>query len=275
MPTKKSTATGATSARAYQLKISLKYIEPPIWRRVQVPASITLGDLHYIIQIVMGWEGEHMHEFTIKKVNYGPPEPDYGMPFIFLGTQEQIAAPAAVLDEVEDEDDEDEDEWEDDWTDDYGTKNEDKVKLNEVVTRVRTKFKYLYDFGDSWQHEIEVEKILPPEPGVHYPICLAGERAGPPEDIGGVWGYANMLEVLADPNHPDREEMLDWPGGIEIFLVDEDAESGEEATEVSGDDNDGEEDEAEEDSEDEDYIFDPEKFDIEALNQRLARMQLS
>lgn len=255
--------------RVYQLKITLKYSEPPIWRRVQVPADITLGDLHYVIQIAMGWEGDHMHEFTIKKVNYGPPETDYGMEFILLGAAEQITAPPqAALDEADDEDEEDEDEWEDE--NDYGSKNENKVKLNQVVTRVRTKFSYLYDFGDSWQHEIEVEKILPAEPEMHYPVCFAGERACPPEDIGGMWRYQNMLEVLADPNHPDREEILEWLGDTGIFLVDEYAGGNEEATEASEDGYEGEG-----EDEEEDFVFDPEKFDLEAVNQKLARMQLS
>ena len=108
-----------------------------------------------------------------------------------------------------------------------------KVKLSQVVPDEKARFTYEYDFGDSWEHQILIEKILPPEPGVRYPICLAGKRACPPEDCGGIWGYAELLEAIQDPKHPEHDEMLEW---------------------------------AEED-------FDPEAFDLEGVNRALRRIR--
>ena len=93
------------------------------------------------------------------------------------------------------------------------TANEKKFKLNTVINTEKAKFHYLYDFGDDWEHEILVEKILPPAPGVHYPVCIKGARACPFEDSGGMWGYMNLLNILGDPTHEEHEEMLEWTGG--------------------------------------------------------------
>jgi hypothetical protein len=90
--------------------------------------------------------------------------------------------------------------------------NERRIRLNEVAPREKSKFRYEYDFGDSWEHEILVEKRLPAEPGVHYPRCIKGIRACPPEDCGGVWGYANLLETIQDPTNPEYEDMREWVG---------------------------------------------------------------
>jgi len=156
----------------YQLKITLKYSKPPIWRRVLVPSNFTLGQLHTIIQTVMGWADYHLHQFTIRRDYYGPNLPDIG--------------PMAYWDE-------------------------DKVTLGEVVGD-GDKFLYEYDFGDSWIHTIKVEKVLPPEPGQQYPVCIRGRRACPPEDVGGMMGYFMFLEIIADPTHPEHEDYRDWLG---------------------------------------------------------------
>jgi|SRR5579862_3015834 len=111
------------------------------------------------------------------------------------------------------------------------TNNEARIRLSQAAPVEKAKFRYEYDFGDSWDHEILVEKILPPDPAVRYPICLTGKRACPPEDCGGVWGYAELLETLADPDSEDHEEMLEW---------------------LDGD-------------------FDPEEFDVEMTNAALTR----
>lgn len=165
-----ATRTTKQPPSVHQLKATLLGLTPPIWRQIAVPSDFTLGDLHHVIQFAMGWEHAHMHDFRIGKVTYVDPQ----MPV-----------------EPTDQD-------------------EEGVTLAQVAPRARRKFRYTYDFGDSWEQEIQVEAVGPPEPGIRYPVVLAGERACPPEDCGGVWGYANLLDILADPNNPDYEEVLEW-----------------------------------------------------------------
>jgi hypothetical protein len=173
----------ANTANIYQIKITLQNIEPPIWRRIQVPESIPLDELHSILQIVMGWDDYHMHAFRAGKVTYGEPTPyDPG--------------------DIEDE---------------YN------VPLGSIAHKGDTII-YEYDFGDGWEHELKIEKTLPPELNVNYPHCMEGERACPPEDCGGPWGYNNMLEAINNPQHEEHEEFLEWlHGGYdpEYFNVDE------------------------------------------------------
>ncbi len=102
--------------------------------------------------------------------------------------------------------------------------NDKTVKLNQVVSTAPARFIYEYDFGDGWEHEILVEKILPPEEGVRYPVCLAGKRACPPEDCGGTPGYAHFLEAIRNPGHEEHDELLQWVGDsfdLEAFDLDE------------------------------------------------------
>jgi len=159
----------------YQIKVTLKGSKPPIWRRIQVRSNITLAKLHHIIQAVMGWMDYHLHQFTVEGRYFGLPHPDYG--------------------------------------DSLEMNDERRVKLNQVVPGEGSKFVYEYDFGDSWQHALLVEKILPPEKGVRYPVCVKGRRACPPEDVGGIWGYYGFLEAIQDPDHPEYEDYLEWIGG--------------------------------------------------------------
>ncbi len=161
----------------YQIKITLTGIRPAIWRRIQVRDNITLEKLHDIVQIAMGWENCHMHEFDIGGQQYGITE----------GLYNSLDVPSTV-------------------------KNDKKVKLSRVITAEKTKFLYTYDFGDNWEHELLVEKILPEEKGKPYPLCLKGKRACPPEDCGGVWGYADLLEALKNPDDPEHEDLLEWAG---------------------------------------------------------------
>lgn len=158
-------------ASIHQLKVTLLDLAPPVWRRVAVPSDYTLGDLHHVIQYAMGWEHAHLHDFRIGKTTYSDP----GMGMALDG---------------------DEDEWE--------------APLSRVVPRARRKFRYLYDFGDNWEHEIQVESVGTPDPAQRYPAVLAGERACPPDDCGGVWGYVDLLEILADPSHSEYEERMEW-----------------------------------------------------------------
>lgn len=161
------------SDRIYQMKITLKGTKPPIWRRVEVPGELTLGRLHEVIQAAMGWYGGHLHQFTIDGMEYGLPDEDLGI-------------------DIEDE---------------------DRMTLDRLQLGEKSKFLYQYDFGDDWEHDILVEKILPRVAGRHYPVCVKGKRACPPEDVGGVWGYTDFLAIIGDPKHPEHEEMLEWVGG--------------------------------------------------------------
>lgn len=163
-----------TPTSIYQIKVTLDDSKPPIWRRFLVADTATLSQLHTILQIVMGWEGYHLHMFDINGQIYGDPEDDE------TGLME--------------------------------TKNEARFKLNRLVGREGFKFRYEYDFGDGWSHNLLVEKILPAEEEALYPLCIKGKRACPPEDVGGVWGYDDFLEAIANPNHPERKEMLEWIG---------------------------------------------------------------
>lgn len=163
----------AQPVEIYQVKIALKDIRPAIWRRVLVPGDITLAKLHRVIQGTMGWSDCHLHEFRIGDDHYGAANSD---------------AP-------------------------YELKNEKKVKLREVVAGAKERFQYDYDFGDGWRHEILVEVILKPDLDLSSPTCIGGERACPPEDCGGVHGYAEFLEAIRDPKHDQHEEMLEWIGG--------------------------------------------------------------
>jgi hypothetical protein len=92
-----------------------------------------------------------------------------------------------------------------------GFSDERKVTLGEL-TDIGTRFRYTYDFGDDWQHEILVEDLLDLDPETHYPILIAAKGACPPEDCGSAWGYANLKEILADPTHDEHQDMLEWLG---------------------------------------------------------------
>jgi hypothetical protein len=159
----------------YQLKVTLLDIRPPIWRRLLVPASYSLGELHDIIQAAMGWTNSHLHQFIVGEEYYGVPHSDY----------------EGYVD----------------------MQDEHLVSLGEVIAGQGFRFRYEYDFGDSWLHEILVEEVKPADPVRRYPACTGGRRACPPEDVGGTHGYQLFLEAIRSPRHPEHEEMLDWVGG--------------------------------------------------------------
>src|SRR5713101_7839663 len=165
----------AKPVKVYQIKVTLRGSHPPIWRRIQMRCDITLAKLHRILQCVMGWEDAHLHQFAIGDQTSACPA---------RTTQARAKA-----------------------------ETNGNTKLSEVVPGERSQFRYDYDFGDNWQHVLVVEKILPPEEGVRYPVCLAGARACPPEDVGGLPGYENFLEAIGDPGHPEHNEFSEWVGG--------------------------------------------------------------
>jgi len=159
--------------RIYQLKITLKRISPPIWRRVEVPADINLDDLSRIILRTMGWYGGHLMSFEIGRIEFfGDRESAYEMGGVLMST----------------------------------------ARLDKYLIAPKQKGKFTYDFGDDWEHDVLLEKILDAEVGIKYPRCTAGKRACPPEDCGGPWGYAGILEALKDPENSENEELLEWVG---------------------------------------------------------------
>jgi hypothetical protein len=192
----------------HELKITLQGSKPPIWRKVAVSSDMRLSDLHKVIQIVMGWTDSHLHQFIVSDRSRKEAR-IRGLPG-YTHFDRCISSPQFELEDVEDE---------------------SKIMLSELVPTVGIKFIYEYDFGDSWEHLIEVVKIGPPAEGVKYPVCLAGKLACPPDDCGGIGGYYSMLEAIKDPKLEDYEDMLAWVG--------ED--------------------------------FDPERFDIDEINASLAK----
>ena len=178
----------------YQLKITLDGIEPPVWRRVLVSGNVTLKTVHQIIQVAMGWTNTHLHLFG-------------------LSDGRIFSDPTFELE------------------DDPVPADESRTKLRKVAPDIGIRFIYQYDFGDGWEHEILVEGVLPPGPSGRVPRCIAGERRCPPENVGGVPGYFEFLEVVSNPHHEEHESMLTWHGGP----------------------------------------FDPEEFDIEEVNRILRR----
>ncbi len=160
-----------------QLLIELQHTDPVVWRRVLVPDNITLVKLHQVIQQSMGWWDYHLYEFAIDDEHYGYVDPD-GDPV-----------------------------W-----DDFAPKlrNEKRKKLLTVLGR-NSVFEYLYDYGDSWWNTITVENYLPLS---HWPLlcCMGASMACPPEDVGGIGGYYEFIDIMADPGHEEHESMLEWYG---------------------------------------------------------------
>lgn len=166
----------------YRVHVSIREINPAIWRRIELSSQTTLKQFHRVLQIVMGWKNQHLHEYIIEGQRYGTPDPAYD-------------DPGQVL-------------------------RETGVCLVTVLPKPGVEILYLYDFGDFWQHDIRLEAVLPPESGVSYPRLLDGARSCPPEDCGGKSGYADLLEILLDPTHEEFEQMREWAGprfNAEVF----------------------------------------------------------
>lgn len=167
-PVKRKRSDGP--APVYQIKVGLRGARPPIWRRLEVPADISLARLHEVIQVAFDWYDGHLHVFETPYGEFGVPDSE------------------------------------------LGHRAETSVTLEQVAPDARSKIRYTYDFGDGWEHDILVEKVLDRDEKAGYPRCTGGRRAAPPEDCGGVWGYADLVEILADPAHPEHEGRLDWLG---------------------------------------------------------------
>lgn len=161
----------------YRLKIVLVGTSPPIWRRIETK-DVSLGELHDLIQTAMGWTNSHSYEFQVADIRYSVPE---------------------ILDNS---------------FGDLDAIDESGVRISALCDQHGPKLRmnYMYDFGDSWEHVVTFEKIIPPESGASYPRCTGGKRACPPEDIGGVFGFGEFVEAITDPSHELYAEFLDLYG---------------------------------------------------------------
>jgi hypothetical protein len=170
----------ATRQQILRFHVELNGISPSIWREVEVPATYSFWDLHVAIQDAMGWLDYHLHAFRVdtgggKSVSIGIPDLE-----LFDDTEELAG-------------------WE--------------ISVTDHFNEPGQTCQYEYDFGDGWDHTVQLVGIMMREKGRRYPRCIDGARACPPEDCGGIWGYHELLEVVADPTNEEHESMLEWLGG--------------------------------------------------------------
>lgn len=158
-----------------QLKVSLDGSKPPVWRRLLIPDSFTFVELHAVIQAAMGWENAHLFAFR----HTGDYHEDIGIPM------------------------------EDDW---MGSEMQDarRLRVRDHLRTPKQKMHYEYDFGDSWQHTVLLEKVG--EERILAPQFLKGKGACPPEDCGGIWGYYGVVESINNPKSPDHQDAREWLG---------------------------------------------------------------
>ncbi len=160
----------------YQIQIALRRSSPKIWRRILVSPDVLLADLHKIIQTTMGWTNSHLHQF-IKDRTFYAPKAD-----------------------------------EDDFWEESNDISYTHIKISDLLKKEKDRMIYEYDFGDGWEHDIILERIEADGDNKNTPVCVAGKNNCPPEDCGGVWGYANMLEILSNPEHEEYNEYMEWCG---------------------------------------------------------------
>lgn len=172
------TTAGKGNAPIYQLKVVLLGSKPPVWRRVQVPGDARLDWLHAVLQVSIGWTNSHLHQFKVGGDCYSDTRHHFS----------EFEGDPQILEER-------------------------KFTLRQIAPREQDAFAYEYDFGDSWEHEITVDKILPPDAAAFTTAhCLDGARACPPEDCGGIWGYDNLLKILKNRKHPEHKSKKEWLG---------------------------------------------------------------
>lgn len=164
----------------YRLKVTLRGSRPPIWRRIQVDADVTLFRLHQILQVVMGWTDSHLHQYRRGSIYYGQPDLEIGM----------------------------------------RRENERRIRLNEVLRKPKDRMVYEYDFGDGWEHDVVLESTDVVAEGGPSVRVLAGKGACPPEDVGGIGGYYCFLEAIQDPKNPEHRDMLEWGGPFDPIAFD-------------------------------------------------------
>ena len=164
---------------ALQIRVALAEIDPPVWRRLVVPLSWHLGELHLAIQAAFNWWNSHLHEYRIGGLRYGHTED---------GDDGGFADSPRLFDERE-------------------------VRLSDFGNEPGVAFTYIYDLGDNWRHIVEIEKPVALDAAPRLATCVAGARARPPEDVGGFSGYENFLAIMADPSDPEYAETKRWCGG--------------------------------------------------------------
>lgn len=161
------------TASIAHLKIKLDEVEPAVVRRVEVPLTIRLDRLHLVLQAAMGWTNSHLYEIRARGSGWGVPDPDFG----------------------------------------DGPLDARKIRLVDVLEDAGVRsLKYLYDFGDGWEHSVRIERITDAVPGIAYPRLVEASGRCPPEDVGGPWGYRDFLEAIADPDHEQHAESATWVG---------------------------------------------------------------
>jgi hypothetical protein len=162
----------------HRLKVTLRQVKPPVWRRIEVDSNIKLSELSGVLEASMGWLGGHLHAFEADGVRYEIPDGDsFG-----------VRRP----------------------------RDERTARLGEVLPAVTSKMRWDYDFGDGWKHDVVVESIEPTKRDATYPTCLAGRCACPPDDCGGPGGYSDLLAAIGDPTHEEHAELTDWlPPGFD------------------------------------------------------------
>jgi len=181
-----------TFGDALVLRVVIRDVEPPVWRSIVMPAELSLGALHFVLQAAFGWKDCHLHEVRVGELHFAPPSDE----------------------------------------DELLTIDEDAAPLG-AVARTRSTLVYVYDFGDSWTHDVTVERVIEGGGDGASPIkCIGGARACPPEDCGGPPGYERLLAALADPADEEHQSMRTWVG----------------------------------------RAFDPEKFDAATVNKKLATL---
>jgi Plasmid pRiA4b ORF-3-like protein len=172
---KTSPTKPGASAQAYQLYVELENVRPKVWRRFLVPVTVELPSVHTTLLFGMGWQGGHIHEFLFGHDSYGRKDPPFEPDF------------EDVMDEA-------------------------GVSLREALGGRKT-FIYVYDYGDNWRHKVRIEKVVALDTPIDRGVCIGGENACPPEDVGGAPGYEEFLEALRDPSHPEHEHLKAWIGG--------------------------------------------------------------
>jgi hypothetical protein len=166
------------------LTISLDEVEPRVWRRLEIPAGYNFNRLHQVLNAAMGWLDMHLHEFEVAGKRYGDG--------VDMAAEADAALPEADL------------------------------VIGDVARSRQHRFAYWYDFGDDWWHTVEIESVVPALSGVFYPRCTDGAGACPPEDCGGPPGFEELKRALADPGHPDHEDLKEWYGGkvdLDLFSI--------------------------------------------------------